>query len=237
MRALAVALLASLSLCAQPDAPRRSGGEPARSPQADTSRRAGGGAAALPRGGTFQRAPGLSADSFAAGLGPRPSELTHPVVETDAWKLGGKALIAYYRYDVDAPGVEEPVFQAAGYAFLPVSPGRYRRVLIGEIGHNGGEPQVRSVFFANADPDPEPELIVIAAWHVMNPLVGGTVYETYVHDRPSTPGADSFVYLEDVSRRVSGGCECEWTEEKRSRRARFKTAADVRAGLRELGYR
>jgi len=238
MRAFAVVLLASLSFCPRADAPPRSGEPSSSSTQAAASPRAAGGAAAPRQAGTFQRAPGEPADSFADALGPAPSELTHPVIETDVWKLNGKAVIAFYRHDIMPPERNDPIYEAIGYAFFPVSAGRYRRVLIGEIGHNGGEPQIRSVFFANADRDPEPELVVLAAWHVMHgTVVSGTFYETYVYERPSAPRADRFVYLKDVSERVSGGCECTWTEEKRSRRARFKTAADVRAGLRELGYR
>jgi hypothetical protein len=240
MRAFAVALLASLSLCPQADRSQHADGDSAHAPRADTSPRAAERSAGPAQSDTFQRAPGQSAESFAAGLGPAPSDLTHPVIETDAWKLGGKAVIAFYRYDVRRPALHssshDPVFEAIGYAFLPQSSNRYRRVLIGDVGHEGGEPEIRSVFFANADENPGPELIVIAVWQVMNALTDGTIYATQIYALPPA-GADRFVYLEELSEKVSGGCECEWREERRSRRAPYKTAADVRARLRELGYR
>ena len=170
---------------------------------------------------------------------PGEYELAHAVVETDVWPVGGKAVVAFYLHPMEPsiPRSSEPdIREITGYAFLPESDGRFRRVLLGVIGHNGGDPEIRSVFFANADADPEKELVVIAAWQVMNAVAGGTYYDTYVYARPSAARPGSFVYLKDVSEKVSGGCDCEWPEERRSRKARFKTAADVRAELRRLGY-
>jgi hypothetical protein len=239
MRAFAVALLASLSLCPRPDRPEGSGRESADPPRADTIRRAAGVAAQSPDTGTFRRAGGEPADSFAARLGPEGSELAHPVVETDVWRLGGKAVIAFYEYEV-RPGPGQPDTQAlreiTGYAFLPDSAPRYRRVLIGRLEHDGGDPEIRSVFLANADGNPGPELVVIVGRDLYNYFVAGTLYDTYVYARPSAAAADSFVHLGEVSGKVSGGCECD-RRDAAHETSRFKTAAEVKAGLRRLGYR
>lgn len=124
-----------------------------------------------------------------------------------------------------------------GYAFLPVGANRYRRVVIGDVGHNGADPEIRSVFFANADANPGPELIVIAAWSSYHFDVSATFYETFVYARRPGPGGDGFVYLEEISRKVSGTCDCDYADDRTDMTSRFKTAAEVRAVLRGLGYR
>ena len=252
MQAFAIALLASLSLCSRADEVRRPGGDSTASRQiarmqapagrsagaspTGAARRSAAEAAESPAPGPFLRDGGESAESFAGRLGPQASELAHPVIETDVWKLGRKAVIAFYRLDI-APGESHgPVYEAIGYAFLPDSAGRYRRVVIGWIPHEGAEPEIRSVFFANADADPGPELVVLATWRMHTYFVGGTYYGTLIFARPSAAGADRFLDLEALGQTVSGGCECEWRDGE-SRRARFKTAAEIRAGLRALGYR
>jgi hypothetical protein len=237
MRALIILLFTSVAACRPSDNTAGAGRNAADPPRADSATHAGGASAATARHGTFQRAAGQSAEAFVAGLGPAGSELTDSVVETDVWKLGRPAIIAFYRHDVTPPATTGPTFQAGGYAFLPESTDGYRRVLVGEIEHDGGEPQIRSVFFANADGDADPELVVIAVWEVMNPLTDGTIYQTFVYDRPTSAAADSFRYLGEVSEKASGGCDCEWHEEHRSRVAPYKSEADVRARLRALGYR
>lgn len=252
MRALAMVLLASLSVCTRADESRRSDGDSVAPRQAAESRppaaasagnspaatagRSAAEAAESPAPGPFLRDGGESAEAFAGRLGPPASDLAHPVIETDVWKLGRKAVIAFYRLDI-APGeAHGPVHEAIGYAFLPDSAGRYRRVVIGWIPHEGAEPEIRSVFFANADDDPGPELVVLAAWRMYTYFVGGTYYGTSIFARPSAAGGDRFVHLEALGQQVSGGCECEWRDGE-SRRARFKTATEIRAGLHALGYR
>lgn len=240
MRILAVALLALLSSCSRADDSARAANGAAEVPRADTVRRPAANSADALTDGTFRRAPGEPADSFAARFSPVGLGLAHPVIATDVWSPGDTALLAFYLAEIDRgrvldPG-EPPIHDIIGYAFLPDSAHRYRRVEIGTVGHNGGDPEIRSVFFANADQNPGPELVVLATTPVHHPHVMGTYYETLVYARPPGAGVDRFVHLEDVSRKVSGDCDCDFADEPDTN-SRFKTAAQVRAGLRALGYR
>lgn len=238
MRAFAIALLIGLSACTPGDEPRRGGGGAARAPRPDTPARGGADAAGAARLATFRRGPAESADSFALRAGPG-GELVHPVIATDVWSPGDTALIAFYRQAVNVPPADSsasPIYESIGYAFLPDSVHGYRRVEIGLIGHDGAEPEIQSVFFANADSISGPELVVMATWRIYNYFVGGVIYGTHVYAlRPSADGR-RFVYLEDVSEKVSGTCDCDRRDEP-DETSRFKTAAEVRAGLRALGYR
>lgn len=240
MRSLAFVLLALLSSCSRAHDAASAAKTVAEVPRADDSRSlAGDSADALPDG-TFARAPGEPADSFVGRImlgGPEPA---HPVIATDVWSPGDTALIAYYHTPMHVGRARSPgesYHDATGFAFVPVSANRYRRIEIGVIGHSGGDPEIRSVFFANADANPGPELIVIAAWRSYHVDVGATFYETFVYARQPGPGEDRFVYLEDISRKVSGTCDCDYGDDRRDTASRFKTAAEVRAALRELGFR
>jgi hypothetical protein len=238
MRVIAIILLIGLSACAPGDAPRRAEGDAAQALRPDRPARGGADAAGAARIAAFRRDPAESADSFALRAGPG-GELVHPVITTDVWSPGDTALIAYYRQAANVPAPDSsasPIFESIGYAFLPDAAHGYRRVEIGLIEHDGAEPEIQSVFFANADTMPGPELVVMATWRIYNYFVGGVIYGTHVY--ALRPGADGrrFVYLEDVSEKVSGTCDCDRRDEP-DEMSRFKTAAEVRAGLRALGYR
>lgn len=236
MRLPAVALLALLSSCSRADDAAHVAQGAAAVPRADTLRPVAADSADTLPDSAFLRRPGEPADSFVARVMPRGLEPAHPLVATDVWSPGDTVLIAYYLTPMDVSS-GDPYNDGTGFAFLPVSANRYRRVEIGSVGHNGGDPEIRSVFFANADSHPGPELIVIAAWSSYHLNVSATSYQTFVYARRPGPADDGFVYLEDVSRTLYGGCDCDYGDDRPDKTARFKTAAEVRAALREAGYR
>lgn len=235
MRLPAVALLALLSSCSRADDSARAAKGAAEVPRADTPRPLAADFVDPLADGTFVRRPGEPADSFVARVMPGGLEPAHPVIATDVWSPGDTALIAYYLTPINLDG-GDTLHDGTGFAFLPVSAQRYRRVKIGDVGYNAGDPEIRSVFFANADAQPGPELIVIAAWSSYHVHVAATFYETFVYARRPGPGGDRFVHLEEISRKVSGTCDCDYGDGRRDTTSRFKTAAEVRAALRELGY-
>lgn len=236
MRIQALALLALLSSCSRADDSARAANGTAEVPRADTVRRLVVDTVDALADSTFSRGPGEPADSFVARVMPRGLEPAHPVIATDVWSRGDTALIAYY-YTTIHVGSGDSYNDGTGYAFLPVGANRYRRVVIGEVGHNGADPEIRSVFFANADDNPGPELIVMAAWTSYHFEVSATFYETFVYARRPGPAGGRFVYLEDISRKVSGDCDCDYGDDRPDTTSRFKTAGEVRAALRRLGYR
>ena len=108
--------------------------------------------------------------------------------------------------------------------------------MIKNFEEEGDTPKVEAVFLANADKDKAKELIVICSWLQRHYDVNGTLYRTFVFDdlRPrNNPTELSF--LESISERVSGDCDCEWRD-GRKKISKYKTAASVKAGLKKLGF-
>jgi hypothetical protein len=170
-------------------------------------------------------------ENFARRVGPPQSELTHSVIETEAWGHE-KTMIAFY--DTEYKLSEQTYDKIIGYIFLPQDANTYQKILIGTFEPEGGPPQIEAVFFANADTDKAKELIVICSWLQRHYDFNGTLYGTFVFDNPHA-GPTELTFLESVSKRVSGDCECEWRNGKK-RTSRYKTAASVRAGLKRLGF-
>jgi hypothetical protein len=187
--------------------------------------------------GIVGREAGETAQAFALRVGPPGATLAHPAIETDAWHLDGKVLLAFYAVEVKDEASSTPRDVVDGVAWLPTGDaGRYRRVDIGRIEPEGAAPEIRSVFFANADRDPGPELVVIVGWEQRHYDVSGTLYGTLIYARQKTASGTGFTYLEPVSRKVSGGCECDFRDAP-SEHSPFRTAAEVRRGLRSLGFK
>lgn len=168
-----------------------------------------------------------TAEDFAKRNGLTQAELAHTVIETEAWGKQ-KAVLAFYNDKANE--------QVVGYVFLPKSPDTYEKVLIKNFEPEGDTPKIEAVFFANADKDKAQELIVLCSWEQHHYDVSGTLYGTYIFDdvRPGTnPAALSF--LESVSNKVSGGCDCSYRDGTKGTK-KFRTARQVRAGLKRLGF-
>jgi hypothetical protein len=172
-------------------------------------------------------------ENFARRNGPPQSELAHTVIETEAWGHK-KTVIAFYDTTVQDSG--ETSQRVVGYIFLPQAQNTYRKTLIENFEPEGGDPKIEAAFFANADKDQAKELIVICSWTQFHYDFSGTLYGTFVFDDPR-PGANptKLSFLESVSRRVSGSCDCEWRGGKR-KKSKYKTAASVKIGLKRLGF-
>jgi len=183
------------------------------------------------------RRAGELADEFALRVGPSGATLAHPSVETDEWHLGGKVVLAFYGVEVHDQSSSAKRDVIEGVAFMPTAAaGRYRRIAIGRIDEEGEGPDIKSIFFANADQNPDRELVVIVGWKQQHLDISGTLYGTFIYARPRAASQSSFTLLEETSRKVSGGCECD-REGDQHESSDFKTAADVRAGLKALGFR
>lgn len=171
-------------------------------------------------------------ENFAKRNGPPQSELTHKVIETEAWGKQ-KTVIAFYIVQIRLKD-GSPATQVDGYLFMLKSTDTYEKILIENFEEEGATPKIETVFFANADKDKAKELIVICSWLQRHYDVGGTLYRTFVFDdlRPNT---SKLTFLESVSERVSGDCDCEWRD-GRKKTSKYKTAASVRAGLKKLGF-
>jgi len=118
--------------------------------------------------------------------------------------------------------------------------GEYRKldVTVGE--EDGGIADIAAIGFANADKDPAKELIVILKWvQSLHAFYEGTEYEVRIFDDAKL-GQSGLAYLKPISASFGGPvCDCNYSEDNvhvRKTRARFKTIADVKRHLKQLGF-
>jgi hypothetical protein len=178
-----------------------------------------------------ERHPDESLPALLARTAPAGSTLAHPPIETVAWNFAGPAILAFYEMPKQIEG--ETYHEIDGLVLVPSATGQYEKIVIDHFGVEGGDPKIETVFFAPVGPDPKKRLFIIVSWPVRHADVGGTLYATYAYDPPRVPGTKKLVYLERLSDQLSGGCDCVRTDEP-STKAKFKTAADVRAALRKM---
>ena len=184
--------------------------------------------------GALKRLADETAEKFARRTAPPGSETVH-TVETAAWGVK-KTVLAFYKVEAKtADGTA--VTRVDGYLLMPDSSGTYRKILIRNFEEEGDTPKIEAVFFANADRDRAPELVVIASYEVRHYDVSGRLSGTFIFD-DVPPGANpaKLTYLEAVSEQVSGGCDCTYRDGKTMGTKKFQTAAAVRAGLKKRKF-
>lgn len=180
---------------------------------------------------TVKRQAGETTEAFVQRLAPATMELAHPVIETTTWDSTAKAIVAFYGYD-DTADVNTGYNKIYGHLYLPAGNSNYRDISFGPIEEDGGYPEIISVFFANADKDAARELVVICQYMQRHYDYSGDAYETFIFDNPSGQSKlTEFNKLEEHFR----GCDCEWRNGK-TETAKFKTAKEIRAELKKLGY-
>jgi hypothetical protein len=170
-------------------------------------------------------------ESFVNRLKPLSVVLAHPIIETNTWDSSSKAIIALYGYG-DTSEVISGFNKIVGHLYFPIGMNKYRDYNFGPIEEDGGYPEVLSVFFANADKDPQKELIVLCKYEQRHYDYSGTFYESFIFDNPDQQS--SLPLFEKLSERFYG-CECGWRTGK-VEIAKFKTAKAVKAGFKQLGF-
>lgn len=183
------------------------------------------------------RQPGEAAADFAARVRPADLALTQEVgvIETAALDpTRPPVLVACYRRavsDTEAMGAF-PEDQELRVVVLwqPIGSDRYERRLVDTLSPEGAAPELVDFFLVNADQDPARELAVLVRYNQRHYDMDGLLYETHIYDY----AAGVVRRIDALSARFSG-CDCAWRDGK-TRRARYKTAAAVRKGLRRMGY-
>ena len=179
---------------------------------------------------------------FASRIKPDSSEFAHAVFETKSLNINKNLIVAFYKktiYEVrQMPTyIDHDNYDIIiGYLYVPISNNNYRKVLIDTISSDGGDPEIISVFFANADKDSTKELVVLCKYPQVHYDYGGDFYETFIYDNP-TDTTERLTYFNELSKKFFG-CECNWRKEEKRKpeTAKFKTAKDVKAELKRLGY-
>jgi len=169
-------------------------------------------------------------------------DIAHPPIKTTVWGVPN-SIIGFYR-------VRHPEGVSAVKAILlfPTSKG-YTPVLIDTLRAPGIGVDIQSVFFANTDKDSEKELCILLTGRMnQNGGTGGELYLVNVYDDIKKPFPARLTYLQDVSEKLDGGCDCTeygWDNKQGQvdfdniqgeTTARFHDAAGVKAALKKLGY-
>jgi hypothetical protein len=179
-----------------------------------------------------------TAEQFAERLKPENATLAHKVIETK-WN-GNSVIISFYDITYKLPVENDPDQQTyhkiTGFIFSQLDKSTYSKVNFGTIDTEGGNPTVETVFFANADNDKAKELIIVASWEQSHYDFNGTLYGTYVFDNETTEKTLDLKFLEEISKKLEGGCECSYREGT-SKKAKFKNAAEIKKELLKLGYK
>lgn len=188
-------------------------------------------------GEVVQRQDKETAEQFAERLKPDNSILTHKVLET---KWSEKpVIIALYDQTYKPPrqndAGQQTYHRIIGAIFIQLDDKKYSKTTFGTIDTEGGDPHIETVFFSNADKDETKELIIIASWEQRHYDFSGTLYGTFVFDYELTNTALEWEFLEGISRKLDGGCECVGRDGTR-KNAKFKTASEVKEELIRLGY-
>jgi hypothetical protein len=172
----------------------------------------------------LDRAPGENDQAFATRALALP-KAAEPHTTLATWNGLSTLFVDYTTGDADPerPLVALQQQPAGGYRTLQVT--------LGE--QEGGTPDILALGFANADRDPDKELIVILAWPQVHYDFGGTLYEVRLFDAPK-PGQAELTLL-PVSAKFGAGCDCD-RRDGPSEHYRFKTVAAVKAQLKRLGY-
>ncbi len=182
-------------------------------------------------GQSFTRENNETIESFVSRIKPISVTIAHPVIETNTWDSSAKAIIALYGYE-DTSSSNSGFTKIVGHLYFPIGINKYRDYNFGPIEEDGGYPEVLSVFFANADKDPQKELILLCKYEQRHYDYNGTFYETFIFDDPAQKL--KLPLFEKLSEQFYG-CECGWRTGK-VEIAKFKTAKEVRAGLKKLGF-
>lgn len=180
---------------------------------------------------------------FANRLKPDSSEFVHTVFETKSLDTTKNIIVAFYKrtiYEAKkmATYIDHSNYDIIiGYLYIPIDNKSYKKVLIDTIGPDGGDPEIISVFFANADKDSKNELIVLCKIPQVHYDYGGDFYETYIYDTEIN-NAEQLIPLIELSEKF-WGCECTWRREEKRKpeKAKFKTAKDIKARLIKLGFK
>ncbi len=160
-----------------------------------------------------------TAEMFVNRLKPDSSEFAHAVLETKSLNINKNIIVAFYEktiYEVrQMPTyIDHDDYEIIiGYLYVPIGNNNYRKVLIDTISSDGGDPEIISVFFANADKDSIKELVVLCRYPQVHYDYGGDFYETFVYDNP-TDTTERLTYLKELSEKFFG-CDCDWRTEKK----------------------
>ncbi|WP_027385023.1 hypothetical protein [Epilithonimonas caeni] len=189
---------------------------------------------------TFQRNVGESKEDFVKRIKPvQNAEIQGEVLEVKQWNSLANPIFAAYEYS--EKGLEKGRPNGLNYSYvdsyllIALGNKRYKKIFIDSYPEEGATAYVESVFFANADRDPEKELGILCSWdQSMHYGISGKIYQVYFYDYPKT--TDKISKLKPLQIK---GFEMEFdgtNDTGRRSVAKFDTAAKIKAELKRLGF-
>lgn len=179
-----------------------------------------------------------TAKEIAERFKPKNAEIAHEVIQTKLWGKQDVIIVFYESRYIDDQSTTVPYERqyVEGYLLIPDSAKEYKKVLIYKFEDDNVDTIIKAVLFANADSDSEKELIILTTCsHRLELLYDGTEYYNYVFDNfDMNKIPKEMNYLTDISATLYGGFEGE--REDGPSKAVFKTAAEIKAELKKLGY-
>ncbi|NCI49551.1 hypothetical protein GWC95_06435 [Sediminibacterium roseum] len=178
----------------------------------------------------FTRYKGEREEAFVKRIA-RQDKLPYHVIETKEWD-SSRNVVIYFEKLVSA---ESEIVN--GYILVPHNDNGYERVLIDTFYEDGGPVFIDTVFFANADPDAQKEIIVMTRNTVQHngARVWGEFYATHIYDVPDLLHPPKrLLFLKGPSKKLESGFE--GTIGNKRSKAKYKTAAEVRIALKKMGF-
>ncbi|MBO0950798.1 hypothetical protein [Fibrella forsythiae] len=152
-------------------------------------------------------------------------------METNNLLQNTPTIIALYGYPADKADTLS-FSKIMGHIYTQTQAGSYHDTPFGPIDEDGGFPEVLSVFYANANKDKTNELIVLAKYPQRHHDYSGNFYETHIYTINTKKNQTT--YLAKLSEKF-WGCDCEYTDGRKETTS-YKTAKEVKAGLKKMGY-
>ncbi|MCI0654072.1 MAG: hypothetical protein L0Y39_06300 [Methylococcaceae bacterium] len=181
---------------------------------------------------SLTRLAGETTQSFAIRNAPPRAKLIRPLLESKAPGHASDSLVAFYESEIDRRG--QSYRSIVGYLYVSRSRDVYRRLLIDTFEAEGGDPQIESLFFADAGGEKRSKLIIICSWPQVHYDFRGKLYATFVYEVPGTDSNASKLKIDhELSQKLEGGCECEWRDGTKTT-AKFKTENEVKTALQAL---
>jgi hypothetical protein len=176
----------------------------------------------------LERTAGESVDAFLVRTAPPGMQPVQKPIETNALGFSAPVLLVAYGDAAGNGSASSPNVQL--FLFVPGQSDAYERVLIDTYEQEGADPNIESLFFAGTDKTSDKKLFVIVSWDQNHATVKGTLYQTFIYAlTPKSSGVQP-QYLKSLSDKLSGGCDC-WRSDGPAGKAKYKTAAEVKAGL------
>ncbi|MCF6350603.1 MAG: hypothetical protein L3J23_06170 [Flavobacteriaceae bacterium] len=111
----------------------------------------------------------------------------------------------------------------------------YHKSIIDIYEPAGRNAKIESVFFDNVDKDNTRELIILCSWvQRLQKTAEGKLFETYIYDLKQNEEDFELVYLNEISNHF--GIEFEGVQDGVERKAKYKTAIDIKRELKSIGF-